>query len=156
MSHVTQIAIEVTDLDALEQACRTLGLELRRGQTTYKWYGTYVGDSPMPEGMSESMLGHCHHAIRLPGWSHAYEIGVVQVANNTYRLHIDEWQGGYGMVALAGTNCAKLLQRYGLNVAAAQAKKEGMRVIGESLQQDGSIRLVLEPKQQFAFAGKGF
>src|SRR3990167_8580608 len=72
VSHVTQVEIEIRDLDALERACSKLGLSLRRGQETYKWYGRSVGDYPLPAGVKESDLGKCSHAIHLN--ASAYEV----------------------------------------------------------------------------------
>ena len=44
MSHVATVAPVIKNLDALERACEELGLVLKRGQRTHKWYGTWVQD----------------------------------------------------------------------------------------------------------------
>ena len=57
MSHVTVIAVELKDLDALKAVCAALGLEFRENQKTYRWYGRHVGDFPIPEGLTKADLG---------------------------------------------------------------------------------------------------
>ena len=53
MSHIAKIDIEIKDLVALNEACKNLGLTFKQGQRQYKWFGEFVGDSPMPEGMTK-------------------------------------------------------------------------------------------------------
>ena len=77
MSHIAEVNLLVQDLDALQRARHRLGLELVRHQQTYRWYGTSVGDHPLPTGFAKDDLGTCEHAIRIPGNDHAYEIGIV-------------------------------------------------------------------------------
>jgi len=67
MSHIAEIEIEIKDLDALEAAARSLGLELARRQTTYRWYGELLEGHPLPAGFTKADLGRCDHAIRVPG-----------------------------------------------------------------------------------------
>ena len=61
MSHISKIELEVKDIQVLISACKRLGLELLKGQKTFKWYGKEAG---------------CDHAVRVPGAD--YEIGVVK------------------------------------------------------------------------------
>jgi len=42
MSHIVEVNLLVQDLNALHRACHRLGLELVRGQQTYRWYGRSV------------------------------------------------------------------------------------------------------------------
>lgn len=65
MSHLSDIGLSVQDLNAMQEAASLCGMELVRGQEEYHWYGTFVGDSPMPEGMTLEQLGKCKHALRL-------------------------------------------------------------------------------------------
>ena len=140
MSHISQIAIEVKDIDALEIACRERGVELRREQKTFR---TFRGAQTK-----------CDMAIVDPTNNRAYEIGVVLGKDGVYKLQTDEWQGGLGMNEKVGDRAGLLLQRYGLNVAKRQAAKQGWAANEQRLP-DGSIRLVCEPKQQYATAGAG-
>jgi len=129
MSHVAKMEVEIKDLDALEQACESLGLELARGQKHYKWYGHSVGDYPMPAGFTERDLGKCDHAIRIPGDNKAYEIGVCESKTGSgYTLLWDFWQGGYGMQAKVGTKGEKLADAYGAKMTAAHWRQKGFRV----------------------------
>ena len=87
MSHISKVKTRIDDLDALEEACLELGLELRRDQKTY---ATYAG-----------MKHACEAAIVLPENARAYEIGVVKVQGTDgqeYELAFDDWTGGRGMM----------------------------------------------------------
>lgn len=129
----------VKDLKSLEQACKTLGLELVRNQTTYKWYGRSVGDTPLPEGFRESDLGKCEHAIRIPGNSQAYEIGVVKRRDGKagYQLLWDSWNNGYGIVPMVGKSAEKLKHSYSRQLALAKYKAKGFRIT-EKIKEDGT------------------
>lgn len=65
MSHVATIDIEITNIGDLMEACKDLGLEFVAGQQTYNWYGSHLGDYPLPPGFEEHDLGRCEHAIKL-------------------------------------------------------------------------------------------
>lgn len=121
-SHIAEVAIEVRDLDALETACKRIGLEFRRDRKEYRWYGESTG--PTPEGMTEDELGKCVHAIGIPGSLAAYEIGVIQRAGS-YGLAFDNWHGGYGLEAVAGAGCKKLIEEYSVVVAERAAAMQG-------------------------------
>lgn len=123
LSHVTEIDVQIKDLDALETACAKRGLQLRRGQRTYKWYGKSVGDYPVPKGMTAADLGKCDHAIFLS--RDAYEIGVREQADGTFRLVWDFWNGGYGMQAAVGKDCNELIADYTIECAKNAARAEG-------------------------------
>lgn len=144
MSHVATIEMDITDLDALESAAKRCGLELVRGQKTYNWYGEHVGDYPLPEGFSASDLGKCEHAIRVPGNSSVYEIGITKRRDGRpgYTLLFDFWQGGHGLMQFAGDECAHLRQAYSIEVAKKTARKRGFQVSEKPLQ-NGKVKLVL-------------
>lgn len=124
MSHIARIEMEINDLGALKAAAERLGGTLIQGQTTYKWYGDWIGDTPMPEGMTRADIGKCHHAIKFP--NAAYEIGVVQ-SQNKYRLLWDYWEDG-GLVPIVGHNAGRLKQAYGIERARAEARRRGLTV----------------------------
>lgn len=115
-SHITQIMLLIKDLGALEMAAATLGLELRRGQTNYRWYGHYMGDSPLPPGMTAEQLGKCSLALAVKGNPHAYEIGLLQQSDGSYRMLWDFWNGGRGLLDKVGDDCKKLTEAYKLAV----------------------------------------
>ncbi len=141
MSHCVDIKTVIQDLDALEAACEKLGLELKRGQQTYKWWGHSVGDYPIPEGLTEEDLGKCEHALVVKDNAQAYEVGLVKTKDGKgYRLLYDYYGGGKGLMAKIGDNADTLTQRYAAEVATRQARRQGYRVT-EMLGVDGKIRL---------------
>jgi len=141
VSHVSKVDLVIQDLECLKAAAKSLGLEFREDQKTYRWYGTFVGDSKPPEGISPSEYGKCLHAIGVPNNSKAYEAGVVKNPNGPgYVLLADFWQGGYGLEAQAGKGCSKLSQMYAQEVAKKNLKLKGFFVKSTVLS-DGSIKL---------------
>lgn len=128
MSHVTNMDIEVNDLDALKKAAPFLGMELVQ-QPTYKWYGTHVGDYPLPEGFTAQDLGKCEYALRVVGNPRAYEVGVVRRKDGKpgYQLLQDFWQGGYGLEQAIGKDGLKLKDEYGAQVALKAMLRAGHR-----------------------------
>ena len=124
MSHVSAIELEIKDMDALKAACERLGLKWMEGKTTYRWYGQFMGDYPLPEGFKAEDLGKCTHAISVPGAS--YEIGVV-TRNGKTTLLWDFWSSG-GLEKILGKGGGKLKQAYTIETAKRAAKKAGYRV----------------------------
>jgi hypothetical protein len=141
VSHISEVSLELKDLDALEAACKAVGLEFVRGVQKYKWFGRFVGDSPLPPGVTEEELGKCDHVCRIPGNARAYEIGIARKADGTYVMRYDFWSGGYGLEAVAGKNCGRLAQEYAAQVAIKRAKLQGFSVQRKQLQ-DGRVQLV--------------
>ena len=66
MSHISKIELVIHSLEDLKEACRQLGFEFMENQKTYKWFGRWVGDTPLPEGVKIEDIGKCDHAIRVP------------------------------------------------------------------------------------------
>lgn len=123
MSHVTDLKAEVKDLDVLE-ASLPAELELRRGKTTFAWWGRFVGDSTPPAGYRPEEYGKCDHAIgyrgRTPqdGPGGEWEIGVVK-SENGYRLLCDE----YGSVGRRLTQHIPHIRReYAVNMTKKRAR----------------------------------
>ena len=111
MSHVMTIdPNENYDIDALKHMCKNQKWEFRQGQKHFGWFGSYVGDYPLPEGFTEEDMGHCSHAIHIPGYS--YEIGVVK-KNNKWKLLYDFWKGGR-LNEKVGESGGLLKQAYGI------------------------------------------
>ena len=137
MSHVARIELEINDLDALKAACRRLGLEFRCGQTSYAWYGEYVGDHPLPDGISVQDLGKCDHAIHVPGAG--YEVGILK-RDRKYLLLWDFWGEG-GLERALGRNAGRLKQAYAIERTRREALRKGYRMT-ECRSQNG-VRLVL-------------
>lgn len=139
MSHVSDIKCSILSLDALEAAARQCGAELVRGKATYKWFGRFVGDAPLPEGFSVADLGKCEHAIRLPGVAGAYEVGLVTRRDGKPGLTAlyDYWQGGYGLEKAMGKGLSKLLVAYDKEVIRRRALAQGKRVLKTEVRPDG-------------------
>jgi hypothetical protein len=144
MSHVVTMKVKFTDLISLEAAAKHLGLEMVKGQTTYKWFGTHVGDYPMPKGFTKEDLGSCDHVLRVKGaGSNTYEVGVVKNKDGTagYQLLMDFWAGGYGLCAKIGKQGELLEQEYKVRVAMRDRMRQGFKVTREETA-DGTVRIV--------------
>lgn len=138
MSHISKIELEIKSLDTLIEACTKLGFQFVKDQKTYVWYGRWVGDSPLPEGVNKEDLGRCDHAIKVPGCS--YEIGVVRRQNGSYQLLWDSWESKLRLAI--GQNASILKQAYTTEVVRQQAKLKGYRVVEKKM--DKGIRLILQ------------
>lgn len=122
MSHITKIQMsEKLDLPTIRQMCKDMGFTFMEGQTTYKWYGRYVGDTPLPEGTKVEDLGKCDHAIKVPGCS--YEVGVSKVDNH-WEIKADFWYEG-GLDKALGPAGGKLTAAYGFTKAKMAARAKG-------------------------------
>jgi len=148
MSHITAIALEIRDLDALEAAAKELGATLVRNQPTYNWYGQSMGDYPLPPGFTADMLGKCEHVIRLPGVN--YEIGICRnpLKPGTFTPLYDFWGSSFGgrhdghrlKEHFGGEALPKLTQLYGVHAATLAARLRGHAVTRQTLP-NGSIKL---------------
>ena len=144
MSHVAAIDIDITDLDALEEACKRLGWELVRGAKTYAWFGRWVGDykeadAAMNHGIKPEDFGKCDHKIKVPGTK--YEIGLVK-RGKSFKAVFDFWDQGIKK-AVGGSTCPKLKQLYGLTKPKIECLKRGYKVKEKKLKND-EIQLVVE------------
>ena len=123
MSHVASVDLIVTDLDALEKVCTELGMQLCRGQRTWKWYGRWMDDyaaedAAYKNGIKPEQYGHGEHAIRLPGCE--YEIGLVPVEEGKkWRVVYDFYGPGQALAkACGGQALPGLKDTYGAMVTA--------------------------------------
>lgn len=149
MSHVSTIDVVISDLPSLKVACEELGLEFRENQTKYKWYNSYVGDAPLPQGFTEEDLGKCEHAIGVAGNPVAYEVGVVHnKIGQGFSLMYDSWQGGYGLENMIGKDACKLKQAYASAVAVKIASKTA-NLVNQFVKTDGSRVYEFVPRGKF-------
>lgn len=139
MSHISTIQIEIKSLEALKKACTRLGFAWAQGQKTYKWYGTFMGDYPLPSGIKKENLGKCDHAIRVPGAT--YEVGVVSQGDKHVLLY-DFWTYG-GLEEKLGPNAERLIQAYAVEAAREEAERQGYSVYEEDMS-DGSVKLHIQ------------
>ena len=136
MSHLIAGKLELndnaTDLAALAEAAKALGGHLIRGQTKHKWFEVSVGDAALPDGLTVAQIGHCAHAIKLPGAN--YEVGVYRKPDGKLTCFYDSWSGydgkstthdGYKLEAAFGKGCAKLSQQFAYQRIKAAAKAKG-------------------------------
>ena len=137
MSHISKIELEIRDLEALKEACKCLGFNFMTNQKYYIWYGKWVGNQPLPEGISEEDLGKCDHAIQIP--AAVFEIGVVRRGNG-YILLWDSWIGG-GLQKHIGKDAEILKQTYAVESVKREARKKGYRLTEKKMKH--GIRLSL-------------
>lgn len=132
MSHVTTINTEIKDLNALSKACEELGLELVMNQRTYKWFGQFMGDAPLPEGFTRKELGKCEHAIRVKGAKRdTYEVGLVKRRDGRegFTLLFDYWNDGFGLMPKIGEGAKTLTREYTLQTAMTKMRQKGFNVV---------------------------
>ena len=137
MSHMVEIACKIKDLAALRAACDEMGFTFKENQRTYTWFGQWVGDSAMPEGMTTADLGKCEHAIGVPGCK--YEIGV-RKHEGAYTLTYDWWNSG-GLKSRLGTNAGPLVQSYAKHKTVGELRRKGYRLAGTRTLKNGAIEL---------------
>lgn len=162
MSHVATVDLEIRDLDALAEAATRLGMELARGQQTYRcWYTAtppadrdeylrithQTVESLVPEGFRGDEIGRCEHALRVRGNGTAYELGVARRRDGRpgYVLLFEEYganSAGKALLDAVGPGCRHLKREYAYAVARKTAVAQGFTV-NEQRQPDGSIRLRL-------------
>jgi len=139
LSHVSKIEIEIQSLEVLKDACNRLGLRFKENQKTYRWFGKYMGDYPLPEGMTPDDLGKCDHAIEVPGCD--YDIGVLK-RDGQYRLFWDFWTSG-GLEAKLGKDAGKLKQAYAVSRIKQEARIKRYRVVEKPIQNGIRLRLAV-------------
>lgn len=144
MSHVADMEIPILDLDILDRCLTHVGARLVRNVDRYKWYGTHVGDYPLPAGFKQEDLGKCDHVIRLNNaTSETYEIGVVRRRDGQpgYQLLWDFWKGGYGLQEAIGENGEFLRQSYEMEAVKDALLGDGMRFDTMQKDEEGNILL---------------
>lgn len=162
MSHVASVEVTITDLNALKEACKALGWKFLEGQKTYRWYGTWVDDSPVPDhlfspaetarirAMSREdrrkfmtdYLGKCDHAISVPGAG--YQIGLRSRGDGTFSVAFDWYQQRTLLDALGGQKAPKLVQAYSSEKVKMDARRYGHIIEAEDRLADGTIRLRID------------
>src|ERR1039458_6520976 len=129
MSHIESVNVVITDLEALKDACKRLGVDFIANKKTYNWFGYSVGDTPLPEGFTAEELGHCDHAIHVPGVT--YEVGVVPCKKGKgYTLLVDFWgksgrHDGEKLKAKFGAGLTKLVDAYSIEALKRKARAKG-------------------------------
>lgn len=127
MSHVVPIKLEIKDLKALETACKKLGFEFIKNQKTYAWYGKFMGDFALAEGMDVNDLGKCEHAIGVPGAS--YEVGVKKDGKN-FKLEYD-FYGSNNLENKIGRDGLPIKIAYTIEATKNVVKKNRHRLVSQ-------------------------
>jgi hypothetical protein len=129
MSHITEMDLVIEDEGCLRAAALEIGLEVRE-KKTYRWFGRYVGDSTLPEGIDVGQLGTCEFALGIPGDDKAYEVGVVKRRDGQgYTLLYDYWGPGRKIEeVLGGRSGDRIRQEYAVQVGIKDFKRQGLRV----------------------------
>jgi hypothetical protein len=149
MSHVAAIDILISKdpagMEALEAACKELGLVFLKDKKTFEWFGKWVDDYSAEDaayiraGIDPKEYGKCIHAIKVPGSQ--YEIGIVNRPDGKgYTLIYDFYGPGRRIMEKLGKGCEKLKQMYGVHKATIAAKQRGYMVQRQTLS-CGSIKL---------------
>lgn len=123
MSHFTTIQTEVRDLEALNDACAELGLQLFANA----FCRGYAGVSRQAQ-----------HVIRLKG---PYDVAVDPGEGGRYDLSADWWDGH--VEREVGGGYGRLLQSYGVHKTIREANLRGLRST-RHVEADGTILLTLE------------
>jgi hypothetical protein len=128
MSHVDsfgKIADTPQAVACLTAAAKSLGGVLTKSDT-YNWYGTHVGDHPLPEGFAKEDMGKCIYKITFPGVH--YEVGIARHPKRPGELVVifDHYADGKKIQALIGKQAEKLLHAYGVNAAMLWARSRGL------------------------------
>ena len=133
MSHVSNVELTVTDLDALQYAvAQTDGLTWCEGQKDYQWYGKWMHDfhgsaAAVDNGFDPSDFGKSEHAIKVEGAE--YEIGVVKnPTGDGYRLIYDNYASGKQIAERYGSGLETIKNSYAERVAVKQLQRKGYRV----------------------------
>lgn len=115
MSHTSEVATKIKDLNAIKSACKEMGLAEPKTETVQLYDGkTYTGVT-----------------VRLPGWRYP-----VVIDTKSGQLHFDNYNGKWGKQA----ELNRLSQLYGVAKATIIARSKGYQ-IQRSVLSNGTIRL---------------
>ena len=130
MSHITVVATELRDPDAIKAVARALGIEI------------------VENARVRFFLGHsalCDLVFRLPG---LYDLGLKRNERGVYDFVCDQelldnhCSRGEAGRAIIGQHGNRIKQEYAVQKAMATARRKGQSVVRQQLN-DGSVRLVI-------------
>lgn len=155
MSHVSYIDLEINDLDALAVAAKSCGLEFVKGQTTMRWYGRFLNDwhgddAAYKHGVSPAIYGQCHHVLRVPDNKNAYEVGILDNGDGTYKIYFDHYGPGKHITDRIGRSGEKLRQQYVKAKAVQALQKKGFTLKSEENLDSGSLKVTLKGQVSLA------
>jgi hypothetical protein len=129
MSHLSIVSTTIRDIQALKEAAKALGLELKTGGQVRGYGGERYKETD--------------YMIELPG---PFDLGFRKQANGTYTMECDGglMQGWYnseaGMTKI-GRNAGRLKQEYAYAILQAEARRKGRTVQRQNV--DGKIRVTM-------------
>lgn len=133
MSHVADVDIKITDLQAFASAVTCLGGEYLPDETSIRWYGRFLNDwnSQMAavNRISSERFGTTDAGVvRFPGVE--YDMGLLKNDDGSYTPYFDSWGHGQKLAEkLGGLTCTKLKNEYAVAVATRMAARKGFRVL---------------------------
>ena len=122
MSHFTSIQTQIKDMEALQDACKELGVAV----VLYEPARGYAGQTRTGDAI-----------IRLKG---PYDIALNRQEDGSYALTTDFWAGH--VEKEVGAGFGRLLQLYGVHKAMREAKKKGYLTTRKT-QPNGAIKLTI-------------
>ncbi len=142
MSHIKLIEPEREyTIEGLKLMAELMGATMKRSKT-FEWYGRWVGDTPLPKGLTLNDLKEVNWEIKYPDAK--YTVGVKE-KNGKVHLLYDFWRNGFGLeVALGGSDCCKLKQHCNIADSLITAKKQRRRVREVESPHKNGRRLVIE------------
>ncbi len=120
MSHFTRVRTQLREIDTVKRALVDLGYDVMEGPV--RGYGTQVANADL--------------VIKMDG---GYDIGF-RTDGGIVTMIADFW----GLKINRDEFLAKVSQRYAYLTILDQAAQQGWQVAGEEVQQDGSVRLVMQ------------
>lgn len=135
MSHITQIACEVKDLAAAEEAAKALGCTVEHGTKPRYWGTQFNGDEAK----------NCDLVVKLPG---KYDLGLLKKEDGSYTFVADNelFSGPFGRNdagrQLMGDNAGRFRQEYAAAVAMKAARKKGISAF-RKVREDGNVVITL-------------
>jgi len=129
LSHLATVTTTIRNIQALTEAAKALGLELKTGGRVRGYGGTLYKETD--------------YMIELPG---RFDLGFRKQADGTYAMECDGglflgWYGSeLGMQAI-GTNAGRLKQEYAFAVLQAEARRKGRTVQRQNI--DGRIKVTI-------------
>lgn len=152
MSHINVCTTVIKSVDSFEAAVIKLGGTFDRDARSYRWFGRWVGDTPVPAQIVEKgpayveewkkRLGSCDSGVAtFPGAK--YQVGLQSNGDGTYSMVYDYYSPGGLPKVLGDDGLGKLVQSYGVERFTSEARFQGHAIESEEVLEDGTIRVRL-------------
>jgi hypothetical protein len=94
--------------------------------------------------VSPSQYGQCHHALRVVNDNTAYEVGIIDNGDGTYKIYFDHWGPGKAIVDRIGRAGEKLKQQYVKAKAIQALQKKGFTLKSEENLDSGTLKVTMK------------